>query len=108
MKKIIPLSVSILVVFSILVFAFEFNPIVNEEQEEYVVTLPVSKGWNLLPSTSSFWDIRELSDQMEDNLKYSFLYLPIQNQYINSFGGFNNENGKLNGKCIPFPLSHII
>jgi hypothetical protein len=32
---------------------------------------------------------------MEDNLKYSFLYLPIQNQYINSFGGFNNENGNL-------------
>ena len=66
---------------------------ITEEGNYYRVSIPVNKGWNLLPADSfSLWEPLPESQAMFMNMKAMFMYLPIQNKYLNALGGLNEAD----------------
>lgn len=55
----------------------------------------IRKGWNLLPADYMDWVITEGKAEFLQKVKASYLYLPVQNKYVNLLSGSNNQDFNL-------------
>ncbi|MFC1732839.1 hypothetical protein ACFL6I_21260 [candidate division KSB1 bacterium] len=94
MKKII----SIIVLLSILSLSvYAGYSTVTTSGDKYKVSIPVVKGWNLLPSDTSWWDLSEqdIVGLQEENILRVFLYLPLHNKYVKTHPGTDPQDMQL-------------
>ncbi|MEK6937923.1 MAG: hypothetical protein AABX04_02670 [Nanoarchaeota archaeon] len=66
---------------------------------DYKVTYQqtILKGWNLLPANQGAWSIAGDTSETKvlPKIKAYYMYLPLQNKYVNALGGFNDQDFKL-------------
>ncbi|MFC1732841.1 hypothetical protein ACFL6I_21270 [candidate division KSB1 bacterium] len=90
MKKAVTFTILFAFLFTLLSFSVSAQyATITEEGRYYRVVIPVNKGWNLLPSDSfAWWDPLPDSESMFLSMKAMYLYLPVQNKYVDALGGF--------------------
>ena len=91
MKKITYLSLA--VVFFLLTYRNSVATVqegVRTTNEGYQFTILIHKGWNLVPLHNvGTFDLLPLHD-LNDVIKSMFVYLPMNNKYVEFYGGFND------------------
>ncbi len=90
MKKITILFV-VLLLCSTIVLA-SYTDVVNTEKDKYKVTYQtIEKGWNLLPADMINWHFKIPESEINQKVKANYLYLPVDNKYINLLDGLNSQ-----------------